>query len=89
MPQTTPLFALFKCIGRSRSIHYLTEAKIQTILMSNPNSRSRARAQVPGYVRLPKFLTSKDVDRLVRMKEANPNRLWSELVAELVESKFQ
>ena len=68
------------------------EAKIQTILMTNPNSRSRARAQVPGYVRLPKFLTSKDVDRLVRlqgMKESEPNRLWSELVAELVESKFQ
>ena len=89
MTQTTPLFALFKCIGRSRSIHYLTEAKIQTILMSNPNSRSRARSKVPGYVKLPKFLTSKDVDRLVRMKEAEPNRLWSELVAELVESKFQ
>ena len=65
------------------------EAKIQTILMTNPNSRSRARAQVPGYVRLPKFLTSKDVDRLVRMKQADPNRLWSELVAELVEGKFQ
>lgn len=71
-----------------RSIHYLMEAKIQPILMSN-NSRSKARAQVPGYVKLPKFLTSKDVDRLIRMKEAEPARLWSDLVAELVESKFQ
>jgi hypothetical protein len=58
-------------------------------LMSNPNSRSRSRAKVPGYVKLPKFLTSKDVDRLVRMKETEPTRLWSELVTELVESKFQ
>ena len=56
--------------------------------MSN-NSRSKARAQVPGYVKLPKFLTSKDVDRLIRMKEAEPARLWPDLVAELVESKFQ
>ena len=57
--------------------------------MSNPNPRSKVRTKVPGYVRLPKFLTSKDVDRLIRMKEAEPARLWSELVTELVESKFQ
>lgn len=50
--------------------------------------RSKTRKQIPGYVKIPNFVTPKDIERILKLREQFPKRLWADIVAEVIEQKY-
>ena len=50
--------------------------------------RIRTRKHIPGYVKIPHFVTPKDIERILKIREQFPKRLWSDIIAEVVEQKY-
>jgi len=58
--------------------------------MTLPSARRvKTRTKIPTYVKVPKFCTSKDIEKIVKMKEQEPKLLWAEIIAIIVEKKFE
>jgi hypothetical protein len=49
----------------------------------------KTRTRIPAYVKVPKFCTSKDIDKIMKMKELEPKRLWSEIIESVIEKRFE
>lgn len=53
-----------------------------------PLKPSNPRARVPKFVKIPKFCTAKDVQKILDVKAAFPKMLWHEVVADVIETNI-
>lgn len=53
-----------------------------------PKKRQKLRSLIPPTVRVPKFCTPKDVQKIIERKEARPKELWVDIISEVIEEKF-
>jgi len=55
----------------------------------HPPKKIKARSRIPAFVKVPKFCTSKDIEKILKIREADPRHLWADIIVEVIESKFE
>ena len=57
--------------------------------MKKPTSkRVKARSKIPAHVKVPKFCSNKDIEKIIQLKQDRPKALWTDLINEVIEDKF-
>ncbi len=58
--------------------------------MTEPEPKSsNPRSKIPDHVKVPKFCSAKDVQHILDVKEAFPELLWHEVIADVIETLIE